>query len=98
VAFEYAYLRDGHCCQSPLCRRRDKTPHHLIFRSRGGGDEPENVITLCVWCHLFGLHQGLIKALPPASAVHWEFGRDPILIVEGRKKIEVGERAAEVAA
>jgi hypothetical protein len=32
------------------------------------------------------------------SPVHWEFGRDPILIVEGRKKIEVGERAAEVAA
>jgi hypothetical protein len=69
------YGRDGHRCQSPLCRRRDKTPHHLAFRSRGGGDEPENVITLCVWCHLFGLHQGLIKALPPASAVRWEFGR-----------------------
>jgi 5-methylcytosine-specific restriction endonuclease McrA len=98
VAFEYAYLRDGHRCQSPLCRRRDKTPHHLVFRSRGGGDEPENVITLCVWCHLFGLHQGLIKALPPASAVCWEFGRDPILIVEGRKKIEVGGEAATTMA
>src|ERR1044072_5560179 len=45
------YRRDAFRCSSPVCTRRDVTPHHLVFRSRGGGDEDENVASLCVWCH-----------------------------------------------
>ena len=39
VAYGHIYARDGFECQSPLCTRRDVTPHHLVFRSHGGGDE-----------------------------------------------------------
>jgi 5-methylcytosine-specific restriction endonuclease McrA len=63
------------------------TPHHLVFRSKGGGDELENLVSLCTWCHLFGVHAGLIRAEPPASNVRWELGREAILVVEGRTKV-----------
>jgi hypothetical protein len=90
VAYASVYARDGFECRSPLCTRRDVTPHHLKFRSQGGGDEDDNLVSLCVWCHLFGVHEGRIAARPPASNVRWELGRDPILVVEGRVKQEVG--------
>ncbi len=63
------------------------TPPHQIFRSQGGGDEPENLISLCLWCHLFGVHTGRIRARGPASNVRWELGREPILVVQGRTKL-----------
>ena len=25
--------------------------HHVIKRSQGGGDQPDNLITLCMYCH-----------------------------------------------
>jgi hypothetical protein len=87
VAYAHIYARDGFECRSPLCRRRDLTPHHLKFRSAGGGDEDDNVVSLCVWCHLHGVHEGRIKAQPPASDVRWELGRTPIVVVEGRRKL-----------
>src|SRR4029079_19327108 len=62
VKYGHIYARDGHVCRSPLCRRRDLTPHHLKFRSMGGGDDEENLASLCVWCHLRGIHEGRIKA------------------------------------
>ena len=88
VKYGHIYAQNGFQYQSPLCTRRDVTPHHLKFRSRGGGDEDENIISLCTWCHLFGVHMGLIRAVGPASNVTWELGREPILTVEGRKKSE----------
>jgi hypothetical protein len=78
------YRRDAFRCTSPVCTRRDVTPHHLVFRSRGGGDEAENVASLCVWCHLSGVHQGRIAAEPPASNIRWRIGRSGTLRVEGR--------------
>jgi hypothetical protein len=95
VAFRGIYARDDQQCQSPVCMRRDKTPHHLVFRAHGGSDDPENVITLCVWCHLFAVHEGRIKARGPASEPRFELGRDPILVVEGRRKIEVGDAVGQ---
>jgi hypothetical protein len=97
VKFRGIYARDDQQCQSPVCMRRDKTPHHLVFRAHGGSDDPENVITLCVWCHLFAVHEGRIKARGPASEPRFELGRDPILVVEGRRKIEAGDAAAAAA-
>ncbi|HVR18334.1 MAG TPA: HNH endonuclease, partial [Polyangiaceae bacterium] len=78
------YRRDAFRCSSPVCRRRDVTPHHLVFRSHGGGDEAENVASLCSWCHLHGVHEGRIAAEPPASRIRWRIGRSGTLRVDGR--------------
>jgi 5-methylcytosine-specific restriction endonuclease McrA len=78
------YRRDRFRCTSPVCTRRDVTPHHLVFRSHGGSDDDENVASLCVWCHLHGVHEGRIVAEPPASNIHWRIGRSGTLRVDGR--------------
>ena len=36
--------------------------HHIIFKSNGGSDEPEILITLCKTCH-DNLHDGNIKLI-----------------------------------
>lgn len=47
---EAMYERDGWRCFD--CGRRGTlTPHHIIPRSQGGGDELENLITLCLDDH-----------------------------------------------
>lgn len=54
--------RDKHTCQ--YCKGKHKDPnlevHHKIFRSRGGSDDLENLITLCHTCHKL-LHKGKIN-------------------------------------
>lgn len=54
--------RDGYKCQ--ICKGKHKDSklevHHIIFRSQGGSDEAENLITLCHTCHT-ALHDGIIK-------------------------------------
>jgi len=87
VAYARIYARDGFRCTNPVCTRRDVTPHHLKYRSAGGGDEDENLTSLCVWCHLRGVHGGRLRADPPASRIRWVLGRTPLLVVEGRTKI-----------
>jgi len=91
VSGEYGgiYLRDGYRCRSPVCSRRDVTPHHLRFRSQGGGDEPANVATVCSWCHLFGIHGGRIRAQGTAQHIRWELGPtgEPCLVVDGRDRV-----------
>jgi len=88
VAYAHIYARDRYRCMSPVCDRRDVTPHHLKFRSAGGGDEDENVASLCTWCHLHGVHGGRIRATGTAALIHWEFGATPppCLIVHGRER------------
>jgi 5-methylcytosine-specific restriction endonuclease McrA len=81
------YRRDVFRCASPVCSRRDVTPHHLVFRSHGGSDEDENVASLCSWCHLHGVHEGRIAAEPPASKIYWRIGRTGTLRIEGRERI-----------
>jgi hypothetical protein len=44
--------RDLHRCRAPGCdRTRFLEVHHVVPRRRGGGHEPENLITLCGACH-----------------------------------------------
>jgi len=88
VAYGQIYLRDRYRCTSPVCSRRDVTPHHLKFRSAGGSDEGDNVAAVCTWCHLFGIHGGRIRAAGPAHNIHWELGapNDPCLVVDGRER------------
>jgi len=54
--------RDGYECK--ICKGKHKDSklevHHIIFRSQGGSDEAENLITLCHTCHS-ALHAGKIK-------------------------------------
>jgi hypothetical protein len=89
VAYGGIYWRDRYRCRSPVCSRRDVTPHHLWFRSAGGGDEPENVAAVCSWCHLFGIHGGCIRAGGSAERIHWELGprAQPCLVVDGRERV-----------
>jgi len=86
-AYEAIYLRDGYRCSNPVCRRRDVTPHHLVFRSKGGGDEPENLTALCCWCHLQGVHGGRIVARPVEGRIHWRIGRVAPTLVHDRDKL-----------
>jgi hypothetical protein len=87
VAYRLVYERDRHRCQSPCCGRRDVTPHHLQFRARGGDDSEENLVSLCTFCHLEGIHRGRISATPPASNIRWTIGRNAHTVVEGRRRV-----------
>lgn len=59
---EMVLNRDGYTCQ--CCRGKHKDSklevHHIIYRSLGGSDEEDNLITLCHTCHK-ALHNGKIK-------------------------------------
>lgn len=43
--------RDNYTCQKCKKTKIPLQVHHIIFRSRGGSDRSENLITLCVKCH-----------------------------------------------
>ncbi|MEO8185511.1 MAG: hypothetical protein ABI895_42430, partial [Deltaproteobacteria bacterium] len=88
VAWGQVYLRDRCRCSSPVCSRRDVTPHHLRFRSAGGSDADDNMASLCTWCHLFGVHGGRIRATGSAGNILWELGarEAPCVRVQGRQR------------
>jgi HNH endonuclease len=49
------FERDGYRCQFPGCSlRKMLDPHHVVYRSHGGSDEPSNLTTIC------RIHHGLI--------------------------------------
>ena len=88
VAFSPIYARDGLRCASPCCTRRDVTPHHIIYVSRGGTDVAGNLIALCVWCHLEGVHGGRVSVSGEApGALRWMMGNHTV--VEGRTRRRV---------
>ena len=60
---DYAdFARDGYRCTAPGCTaRRNLQSHHIVFRSRGGPDEPWNRTTLCAFHHLRGVHEGRLR-------------------------------------
>jgi hypothetical protein len=87
--YAHIYARDRYRCVSPVCGRRDVTPHHLKFRSRGGDDSSENLASLCLWCHLEGIHGGRLSASPPASDIAWSIGRTAHTEVWGRRRVVV---------
>lgn len=55
--------RDDETCQNPFCRHGWPLdiPHHVKFKSRGGGDVEDNLITLCVHCHRMIHNSGRLK-------------------------------------
>ena len=67
--------RDRHFCQVPGCSRAAVHAHHIIPRSQGGSDDPENLISLCAAHHLFGIHGGRMRVTGTApDKLIWEFG------------------------
>ena len=54
--------RDNYTCQACNGKHKDSKleVHHIIFKSKGGSDEHENLITLCHTCH-YNLHHGIIN-------------------------------------
>jgi len=67
--------RDKGHCQMPGCSRVAAHVHHIRHRSLGGGDEPENLVSLCAAHHLHGVHRGWVKVSGKApDALVWELG------------------------
>jgi hypothetical protein len=68
-----AIVRDRGFCQAPGCSRAAVHVHHVEFRSRGGGDEEANLVSLCAAHHLLGIHGGLLRVRGRApDALEWE--------------------------
>jgi hypothetical protein len=73
-----AIERDGGLCQVPGCSRAAVHAHHVTWRSRGGGDEEENLVSLCAGHHLHGVHRGWVRVSGQApDALEWELGEEP---------------------
>jgi hypothetical protein len=67
--------RDLGRCQVPGCSRRAVHAHHVQPRSRGGGDESENLVALCACHHLRGIHRGYVRVRGCApDGLAWEVG------------------------
>lgn len=68
--------RDLGRSQAPGCSRRAVHAHHVVPRSRGGGDEPGNLVSLCACHHLLGIHGGYLAVRGEApDGLVWELLR-----------------------
>jgi len=71
------FERDGWRCAVPACSaRRELHDHHIVFRSRCGGNERENRVAVCAAHHHHGLHGGgSVHAWGEApDGIRWELG------------------------
>jgi hypothetical protein len=70
------FERDDWRCQAPGCFSRSNLhSHHVEFRSHGGSDDDDNLITICWSCHLHGIHEGRLRVTGRApDALTWEVG------------------------
>jgi hypothetical protein len=59
----------------------------VVFRSRGGSDEDTNVTSLCVDCHLEGVHQGRTTVTGSAPGLLWVLGKNAYTVVHGRRRV-----------
>jgi hypothetical protein len=67
--------RDGCRCQVPGCSRRAVHSHHIVPRARGGSDDPSNLVALCAFHHLVGIHGGYLRVSGRApDGLTWEIG------------------------
>jgi hypothetical protein len=70
--------RDRGHCQVPGCSRRATHAHHVLYRSRGGGDEPENQIGVCDFHHLRCIHGGMLRVVGRApDELRWFLAGEP---------------------
>jgi hypothetical protein len=73
-------VRDGWRCAAPACSsRRNLEVHHVVYRSRGGGDEEWNRVCLCRFHHQRGEHGGLARCTGRAPlGLTWRLGAGEI--------------------
>jgi len=71
------YVRDGWRCMAPGCTsRRNLEVHHVVYRSRGGKDRPENLVCLCRFHHQMGEHGLLAEVRGDAPlGLAWRMGK-----------------------
>lgn len=70
--------RDDGRCQVPGCSRKAAHAHHVRWKSRGGGNEDENHISLCAAHHLIAVHEHWVKVSGEApDGLSWELGCRP---------------------
>ena len=63
-------------CAVPGCTRPAEHEHHVVYRSRGGGEQTYNKIAICDRCHLAGIHGSLISVTGRAGErLEWRFHR-----------------------
>lgn len=53
----FVFARDEYTCQ--VCKRKEKIlhTHHIVYRSEGGTDRADNLITVCTDCHTSENHK-----------------------------------------
>lgn len=56
----YVLMRDNHTCQCCKTKKGTLHVHHIVYRSKGGSDDTDNLITLCENCHK-KLHKSELK-------------------------------------
>ena len=56
----HALNRDNYTCQCCKAKHTRLEVHHIIYRSNGGSDDLENLITLCETCHI-ALHDNQLQ-------------------------------------
>lgn len=86
--------RDDYRCVVPGCTSRSRLEdHHIVFRSRGGSNDPENRATLCHGHHRRGVHEGRIRITGRAPhRLRFELGcrpdGPPLLVLQGEKIVD----------
>ncbi len=75
----HVFARDGWRCTVPGCTsQRNLHAHHVLFRSAGGSDDGQNLITLCAAHHQRCVHGGVIRIsgrAPDALVFEMPLGR-----------------------
>ena len=53
----FVFARDNYTCQ--VCKKKNKilNTHHIIYKSKGGTDRADNLITVCTDCHTSENHK-----------------------------------------
>lgn len=53
----FVFARDEYTCQ--VCKKKNKVlhVHHIVYRSEGGTDRADNLITVCIECHTSENHK-----------------------------------------
>ena len=71
------FIRDGWRCAAPGCTsRRNLEVHHVVYRSRRGGEDDTNQSCLCRFHHQRGEHGGLASCSGTAPlGLLWRLGR-----------------------
>jgi hypothetical protein len=97
------FARDGWRCAVPGCSRmRGLHAHHVVFRAQGGGDEREDLVTLCADHHLRGVHGGTLRIRGRAPhALRFELGlragRAPLAVyASGDRRLEAASGSHSV--